>query len=242
MNVDDVLKELETLGTVQNRKVYKRHGYPEPFFGVSYKNLGALKKKIKINHELALELWKTQNADARALAVMVADPAALSTEDADRWARDVSHHTLSGELAGLTYKTPLAKEKGEAWRLDENEWVSRTGWLVLAQIALHDDVLPDHYFEIFLDEIKTGIHQSKNWVRDAMNSTLIAIGARNEALRAKALKVAKAIGKVEVDHGDTGCKTPDAAEYILKTVAHREKKTAASETQPKKKAAGKSKS
>jgi hypothetical protein len=29
------------------------------------------------------------------------------------------------------------------------------------------------------------------------------------------------IGKVEVDHGDTDCKTPDAAEYILKVAKRR---------------------
>ena len=38
----------------------------------------------------------------------------------------------------------------------------------------------------------------------------------NDALEARALAVAKAIGKVYVDHGQTNCKTPDAANYIHK--------------------------
>ncbi len=33
---------------------------------------------------------------------------------------------------------------------------------------------------------------------------------------AKAIEAAKRIGKVEVDHGETNCKTPDAAPYIEK--------------------------
>ena len=37
----------------------------------------------------------------------------------------------------------------------------------------------------------------------------------------EALEAAKAIGKVEVDHGDTDCKTPDAASYILKAAKRR---------------------
>ena len=49
-----------------------------------------------------------------------------------------------------------------------------------------------------------------------MNSVLIAIGARNAALEKKALAAAKKIGLVEIDHGKTGCRTPDAATYILK--------------------------
>jgi hypothetical protein len=57
-----------------------------------------------------------------------------------------------------------------------------------------------------------------------MNNAVIAIGIRSPTLRKLALTVAKRIGKVEVDHGETNCKTPDAAAYILKTVAHRKKR------------------
>ena len=63
-----------------------------------------------------------------------------------------------------------------------------------------------------------------------MNGALIAIGIRNPVLQAKALAVAAQIGKVDVDHGQTSCKTPDAGAYILKTVQHREKKPSHSAT------------
>ena len=52
--------------------------------------------------------------------------------------------------------------------------------------------------------------------RDAMNMAVILIGGRNDVLRKAALAAAKRIGKVEVDHGDTSCKTPDAGPYIEK--------------------------
>ena len=57
-----------------------------------------------------------------------------------------------------------------------------------------------------------------------MNNALISIGVRNPALEKKAVAAAKRIGTVEVDHGVTGCKTPAAAAYIKKTVAHNKKK------------------
>jgi hypothetical protein len=50
--------------------------------------------------------------------------------------------------------------------------------------------------------------------------TLITIGGRNSTLRRAALAAAKRIGKVEVDHGDTDCKTPAAGPYIEKMWAH----------------------
>jgi hypothetical protein len=50
-----------------------------------------------------------------------------------------------------------------------------------------------------------------------MNMALIAIGLRSPALRKAATEAARRIGPVEVDHGDTGCKTPDAIAYIAKS-------------------------
>jgi|SRR5829696_7030149 len=56
-----------------------------------------------------------------------------------------------------------------------------------------------------------------------MNGALIAIGIRNPALEKKAIAAAERIGKVEVDHGETGCKTPDAVPYIRQAVERRKK-------------------
>ncbi len=59
-----------------------------------------------------------------------------------------------------------------------------------------------------------------------MNNALIAIGGSIDELRPRALEVARAIGKVEVDHGTTGCKTPAAEPYIKRMVEHAKKKSA----------------
>ena len=62
-----------------------------------------------------------------------------------------------------------------------------------------------------------------------MNSALIAIGVRNAILEQKALSAADRIGKVLVDHGETDCKTPDAAAYIRKTLQRKQQRSAATE-------------
>ncbi|MEI9813219.1 MAG: hypothetical protein WDO18_11445 [Acidobacteriota bacterium] len=74
----------------------------------------------------------------------------------------------------------------------------------------------------------------KNYVRYGMNQAVIAIGVRNPHLTEMALAAAKRIGKVQVDHGDTACQTPDAAAYIQKTLAKVE--TRASQTASKRQA------
>jgi 3-methyladenine DNA glycosylase AlkD len=44
-----------------------------------------LLKKIGVDHELARQLWDTGNHDARTLAMKIADPAAATLADLDRW-------------------------------------------------------------------------------------------------------------------------------------------------------------
>lgn len=223
MTKQEVLKKLESLGTEQNRKVYRRHCAGENVFGVSFANLNALKKRIKTDHALALDLWKSGNDDARNLAIMIADPARMTGRVLDAWAKGLNGFICS-LFPGLVASTPFARKKMEEWVDSPVEWISCAGWMVLGRLAMDDRELPDSFFTRYLRVIEKEIHERPNWVRDAMNSALIAIGVRNPALTHDALKVAKSIGKVEVDHGETSCETQDATAYIQKTLAHRQRK------------------
>lgn len=229
MTLTQALQELEQLGTEQTKKTYRRHGAGEDLYGVKFGDLGKLKKKIKTDHPLAVELWESGNYDARNLATMIADPAQATEEMLEGWAGGLRNYALSDLLAGFAARTAPAVTLMERWTDSDDEWKGRTGWLMLAHIAkdtMGHGELADGYFERYLDIIERDIHTRKNRVRDAMNSALIGIGMRNEHLRERAFTVAAKIGKVEVDHGDTNCTTPDAAEYLRKAVAHQEKKQA----------------
>lgn len=214
MSTDQLLSELEALGTDQNRKIYRRHGVGENMFGVSYANLGRLQKKIKIDHQVAQELWSTGNYDARVLATMIADPQQASDKLLQAWARDLDSYVITDAFSKFASATPLARKKMEKWITSKQEWLGAAGWNLLAVMAMKDQELADDFFERYLSVIEITLHKSKNRVRYAMNGALIAIGLRNERLQKKAMTVAKRVGKVEVDHGETGCKTPDAIEYI----------------------------
>jgi hypothetical protein len=100
----------------------------------------------------------------------------------------------------------------------------------LADLALQDQALPDAFFEPYLSRIERDISAEKNRVREAMNNALIAIGMRNDALEERALAVANAIGNVNIDHGQTNCKTPDASAYIRK--GRKRQRTRATKAQP----------
>jgi 3-methyladenine DNA glycosylase AlkD len=225
VKLDEVMAALEAAGTEQNRKIYRRHGAGENQFGVSFANLNVLKKRIKTDHALAEALWQTGNADARHLATMIADPKAMSSSDLDRWIADAEaarYYALADLIVRyVAGPGPLAREKAEAWSRAGEEFVGQAGWDLIAVLAMKDASLPDAYFEPYLETIASTIHDAKNRTRYAMNGALIAIGLRNEALRAKATTIAASIGKVHVDHGETGCKTPDATAYINKSWARK---------------------
>ena len=85
-----------------------------------------------------------------------------------------------------------------------------------AAFARNDERYSDSYMEEYLEAIESRIHSSKNRVKHSMNGALISIGLRSARLRKKALDAARRIGKVDVDHGETGCKTPDAVAAIQK--------------------------
>jgi 3-methyladenine DNA glycosylase AlkD len=220
----EIMAELEAGGSPQTRKTYGRHGITEPMFGVSYALLGKLKKKIKRDHALALELWPTGNHDARVLAIMIADPAAATSAQLDQWMADCHYTALADALSGYAAQTRFAREKMEQWIQADDEWTEAAGWGILGNLAHNDPALPDEFFAPYLDYIEAHIHNAKNRVRYNMNSAVINIGLRSSALQPLAIESAGRIGYVEVDHGQTNCETPDAINYIRKTLAYREGK------------------
>ena len=216
MTKNEVVARLKTAGTAQNRKVYRRHGVLGDKYGVSYAELGKFTKQIKTDHDLAVQLWDTGNHDARILATMIADPAKMKAALLDSWSRDLDSYPLTDAFVVLVSKTDFAPKKMEKWAPAKSEWIAQAGWALLSHLAVKHTDLPDSFFLEHLETIEREIHSRKNRVRHSMNGALIAIGLRNPNLDQRALAAAAGIGKVEVDHGETNCKTPDAAAYITK--------------------------
>ena len=135
-------------------------------------------------------------------------------------------YPLADAFSKYVAATSHAKSKLKQWTASKHDFTGQAGWNLLALLALNDPELPDAFFAPYLKTIEFGIHKAPNRTRHAMNHALIAIGTRNPDLTEAALKIAGKIGKVEVDHGETGCVTPDATAYIQKTLARRAKKLA----------------
>lgn len=225
MNTQEALDTLKSLGTEQNRKIYRRHGAREDVYGVSYAYLKDLKKKVKVDHGLAEGLWKSGNHDARIFAVMIADPKKMDDAALEEWVASVANYPESDAFGDLAARSPASRKAAERWIESDQEWIASAGWRTLAQLALNSDGagMTDQDFERLLARIEKDVHSAMNRVRHEMNGALIAIGLRSPELQEKALAASARIGKVKVDHGETGCKTPDATPYILKAAERRKK-------------------
>ena len=123
--------------------------------------------------------------------------------------------------------TKFGAKRSAAWRKAKAEIRSAMGWGIVANLAMQPDRsaaeggLTDDDLRACLGVIDSKIHDAPNRTRSSMNSALIAIGCRMTTSR-EALVVARRLGAIEVDQGDTSCKTPIAFDSIKKTVAHYE--------------------
>jgi hypothetical protein len=209
MNSEEVLATLRKLGKPQTAAIYRRHGSGEQVFGVLTSEIARLQKKIKVNHPLAMDLWKSGNAEARTGA-----PGRRPGE-ADPVRRGRPAPGRSGPLHRLLFiraPGPQPDRGGDDARMDEaaGRVPPRDG----LRNPRSPDSVSDADAEGVLETIEKEIHRSANWARYAMNGALISIGVCKPALRRKAIEAARRIGKVEVDHGETCCRTPDAIACI----------------------------
>lgn len=219
MTKNEVMLELARFGNEQTKKVLISHGAREPFFGVKVGDLKTLVKKIKVDHALALELYRTGNSDAMYLAGLIADENLVTKEELQEWAEGaywymLSEYTVPWLAAESRYGWELAME----WIESPDEMIASAGWSTLSNLVSlrPDEELDKNRLLALLDRVATRIHASQNRVRYTMNGFVIAAGSYVASLTDKANEVAASIGKVSVDMGGTACKVPLATAYIKK--------------------------
>lgn len=224
LSLKEVMTTLEKLGSEQTRKTWARHGAKGPMFGVLFGELFKLMKRIDVDHELARDLWATGNVDARNLAMKIADPQVMTPDELDRWGLENPLRMCALYIATLAAEGPHARGKLREWLDSSNEQLRALGWTLLGRLSDLDESFPEEELLRNIEVIAKSIHAAPNEVKSVMNRALITIGGRSAALRKAVLAAAKKIGPVEVDHGDTSCKTPDVAETLAKMWARSEAK------------------
>lgn len=218
MTLDEILAQLETLGNEKVRAINRKHGAGDNQFGVLRGNVRKLAKQIKANHELALALWKTENIDARFLAILLIKPKSLSVDEVDGMVRSVTFVEVADWLASYVLKKHPDKEiLRQRWMADDDPMAARAGWSLTAERVVKS---PDGLdLKALLDRIESTMADADAVVQWTMNMTLAEIGIHHAKHRRRAMAIGESLGIYRDYPVSRGCTSPFAPIWINEMVS-----------------------
>jgi len=161
-------------------------------YGVAMKDTKALGTLLGRNQPLAVALWATGVYEARMLASFVGDPERLTATQMERWCKDFDNWAICDAMSfNLFDRTPHAWTKVAQWSTRRNEFEKRAAFALLWSLTVHDKSAADEAFERGLVLVEREADDQRHFVKKATNMALRAIGKRNLALNAAAVRVAR---------------------------------------------------
>lgn len=213
MTLKEAMSRLESLGNDKVRDLNIRNGAGENQFGVKLGDLRVVAKEIKIDNALAKELWKTDNLDARLLAILILKPKDLTADELDAMVRSNSVAQVSDWLSSYVIKLHPEKEAlRQKWMSEDNPSVLRAGWSLTAERAEKSpeglDVLA------LLDRIEKEMKDAHELPKWTMNYALANIGINFPEHRARAMAIGEKLGVYRDYPVSKGCTSPFAPIWI----------------------------
>ncbi|MBL8858143.1 MAG: DNA alkylation repair protein [Planctomycetes bacterium] len=213
MTLKDTLKQLKALGDENVRARNTKNGAGKNQFGLKLGDIRTLAKKLKTYHELALELWETENIDARLLATLVIQPKSLSAAEMDRMVRSADFAQLADWLNAYVVKQhPDKEELRQRWMAAKDSMAARAGWNLTAERIVRS---PDGLdLKALLDRIEAEMGTADPLVQWTMNSCLAQIGIHFPKHRKRALAIGEKLGVFRDYPVSKGCTSPFAPIWI----------------------------
>jgi 3-methyladenine DNA glycosylase AlkD len=220
MKLKEALAKLESMGDEKRRAFNVKHGAGDlKHFGVATGDIRALAKKIKTDHGLALELWKTGNIDAQLLAILLINPKSLSAAELDKMVRAARFAWVADWLNAYIVKEqpPADKESLRIkWMEDEDGWAARAGWnLTASKVGKAADGLD---LSGLLDRIEAEMADAPSETQWTMNTALAAIGIHFAKHRKRAIAIGEKLGIYRDYPCSKGCTSPFAPIWINEMV------------------------
>src|SRR5215475_11689613 len=140
MTAKDIVAELKKLANAQTKKTWMNHGAQEPCLGVKVGDMKKIQKRIKMDYQLALDLYDTGISDAMYLAGLIADDAKMTRKDLQRWVAAahwamISEFTVPWVAAGSEHGRAL----GLKWIESKKENIAAAGWNTLSSLVATKD-------------------------------------------------------------------------------------------------------
>ncbi|PIC76195.1 hypothetical protein CSV74_11825 [Sporosarcina sp. P19] len=193
-------------------------------------DLRKIAKDIKKDHELAMELWSTEEFLPRLLAILIMDKKLLSQDVLNKLDQDMQNHCFDERnyLMDWLMANQLAKDKKkialmESWQNSPSALQRRTFWYYQGRLRWTGQTPPDNTAEL-LSALEANITQEEPEVQWAMNFTAGWIGVYDENNRARCIKLGEKTGLYKGEKVSKGCTPNYLPEFITIEVNKRQSK------------------
>ncbi|MGM1030453.1 MAG: DNA alkylation repair protein [Actinomycetota bacterium] len=208
--VPALLAELAALEDPRMREVNERHGDDH---GVHLGTLRAIAKRLKTQHELALELWATDETPARLLAMLTCRPKAFEADELDTMLREARAPKVHDWLVNYVVKKgPHAEALRVRWLDDADPVVASAGWSLTSDRVVKRPEGLD--LEALLDTIEAEMRDAHERLQWEMNTTLAQIGITHPQHRSRALAIGERLEVLKDYPTPPNCTSPYAPAWI----------------------------
>jgi 3-methyladenine DNA glycosylase AlkD len=217
-DVAGLMAELSALQDPRAREVNERHGDDH---GVNLGKLRTMAKRLKIQQDLARELWDTGDTAARLLALLVCRPKAFGQDELDAMLRDSRAPKVQDWLVNyVVKKSPHAEDLRLAWLADPDPMVASGGWALTSERVIKAPEGLD--LAGLLDVIEAEMKGAPDRLQWAMNTCLAQIGIEHAGYRARALEIGERLQVLKDYPTPKGCTSPFAPAWISEMVRRQE--------------------
>jgi 3-methyladenine DNA glycosylase AlkD len=215
MTVAQVMAELAALEDPKAREVNERHGDDH---GVNLGKLRELAKRLKIQQDLARQLWQTGDTAARLLATLICRPKVFERDELDTMLRQARYPKVHDWLVSyVVKKSPHAESLRLAWFADADPVVASAGWaLTTERVAKNPDGLD---LAGLLDIIEARMKDAPDRLQWAMNHCLAQIGITHAEHRARAIDIGERLEVLKDYPTPPNCTSPYAPIWIAEMVS-----------------------
>ncbi|MGW0035225.1 DNA alkylation repair protein [Gordonia sp. NPDC003376] len=212
------MAELTDLADPAILAVNERHGDDH---AVNLTRLRAVATRVRTDHDLACELWATDDSAARLLALLICRPRLFTAEELDTMLREARTPKVHAWLVGYAVKKSTHGDALRvAWFDDPDPVVASAGWALTGdRIGAGADGLdlPD-----LLTRIEVQMGGAPDRLQWAMNGCLARIGIDHPEHRSRAIDIGERIEVLKDYPTARGCVSPFAPIWITEMVRRRE--------------------
>ncbi|WP_434081262.1 DNA alkylation repair protein [Sanguibacter sp. Z1732] len=198
------MAELAELEDPRIREVNAKHGDEH---GVNLTKLRGVAKPLRGQVDLARELWASEDAAARLVALLILRPKDLTRDELDTMLRQARVPKVQDWLVNyLVKKSRHAEELRQIWFADPDPVVASAGWALTSEkvVKAPEDLdLPG-----LLDLIEAQMKDAPERLQWAMNTCLGHIGIHHPGHRERAIEIGERLEVLKDYPTPPGCVSP----------------------------------